>query len=855
MDDHTLLQEYRLNQSDAAFAQLVKRHLEFVYGTALRLTRDPRAAEDVTQTVFIQLARKAGGIQNGHTLMGWLYRTTQRTFLMSRREEARRRRREWEAILLAEQNQDEASRWEQMAPLLDEALRRLSRAEQDAILLHYFQDKPYHEVAVLLGMNKSAVHKRVTRAVEKLHRHFSRRGVTATAAMLASALSARGATGALPANLAAKISTASLARASAAGGLFSLWGRLLRGMVDNKAMMGAAIMATVAAIPLTMEYRKIQELNRQLAQKNAAMEQANLAALSPGSLLRGPFARLRRLVAQLSSMDAAQLEGLLEDIVKHPSRRENGAEIPLLAYRLVELGPQGAFNWAKELPGGDMRNRILQNVVEAWTELDPAATFRAADAIENFHLRDSLRYYAVAYMNLNSEDVLALLGTLSPLEQTGDIYAEFFRSWANRDPQAAATAALNLPLTRNRLRAISFAALGWAESDPQAALAWTATLNEDITEPTKEKMVAFLTQQDPQVGIKYISQVKDAGVRDKLTKLVATTWGEVEPQAALAWVEQFANGQTRDEAVSGLVVQIAQFDPVTATGLLAKIPAGPWHSQAIQGITHTWEMRDLTATLAWLRTLPASSSDENNPRQALLLDLFHYWASAAPRDAANYAETMTDDPDYGRIVQAVTTTWTSADPRGAWAWAQTLPMDIGGRTARRNVLTQYAIREPEAAWALAQDLPDAVREQTQVQILGKWSAKNPAQAAVALAEARLAESRRVDAIATLAKIWGQQDPTAASQWVNTLGPGPARDAAIVPLIALEGGNEPEAAFKWAASVGDETIRQAQMAQVITLWAKQDPAAATAAVNAAKVDEATHAALVALIGQAARARKN
>ena len=124
MDDHGLLQAYLEHRSEPAFAELVERHLSFVHGTALRLVHDPHAAQDVAQTVFILLARKPWVVQGGTALPGWLYRTTQRAAYNALRSESRRRRRETEAMKLAEQNQEPARSGDPIEPALDEALHR-----------------------------------------------------------------------------------------------------------------------------------------------------------------------------------------------------------------------------------------------------------------------------------------------------------------------------------------------------------------------------------------------------------------------------------------------------------------------------------------------------------------------------------------------------------------------------------------------------------------------------------------------------------------------------------------------------------------------------------------------------------
>src|SRR3954452_1775016 len=98
MDDLRLLQEYAKSRSEEAFAELVRRHLNLVYSTALRVVRTPEAAQDVAQMVFMKLARKAGSLKSGISLTGWLYRCTIYLAQTMVRAEARRQQREMRTI-------------------------------------------------------------------------------------------------------------------------------------------------------------------------------------------------------------------------------------------------------------------------------------------------------------------------------------------------------------------------------------------------------------------------------------------------------------------------------------------------------------------------------------------------------------------------------------------------------------------------------------------------------------------------------------------------------------------------------------------------------------------------------------
>ena len=207
--DSDLLRQFANHRDEVAFAELVRRHADFVYSVALRVTCNGALAQDVTQSVFTTLAKQAGKLQHYETLLGWLHTTTRHLAINAVRGEARRRAREQEATAMQNINSAPETNWAEIGPLLDEAVGQLKETDRDAVLLRFFKNLSHQEVGAALGLGEDAARKRVDRALEKLREHFARRGVTASSAILTSAI-LENSVQAAPLGLVAQATTAAL---------------------------------------------------------------------------------------------------------------------------------------------------------------------------------------------------------------------------------------------------------------------------------------------------------------------------------------------------------------------------------------------------------------------------------------------------------------------------------------------------------------------------------------------------------------------------------------------------------------------------------------------------------------------
>ncbi len=203
--DWELLDAFSQNNDQVAFAELVRRHVDFVYSAARRGLGGGagQEAEDVAQAVFLLLSRKAGRIPRRGSLTGWLFNVSRLCCANARKMDARRKKYERAAGLMR-QELDQLG--ENAGPELDAGLAKLGEHERQAILVRFFEKRTLAETAAALGITAEATEKRLERGIAKLRQFFIRKGFAVPAGGVAAVLGAPR-MWAAPTDLAARIAS------------------------------------------------------------------------------------------------------------------------------------------------------------------------------------------------------------------------------------------------------------------------------------------------------------------------------------------------------------------------------------------------------------------------------------------------------------------------------------------------------------------------------------------------------------------------------------------------------------------------------------------------------------------------
>ncbi|MHB1768365.1 MAG: RNA polymerase sigma factor [Phycisphaerae bacterium] len=333
MVDRPTLPELANGEPSAELPQLIARHLDWVYSLCRRSVRDAELAEDVTQDVFLILIKKAARLPHGASMSGWIFNTVCYCCNNAVRNQRTRRRHELAATQMrSEPAATEAPmRDEELIPLLDEQIARLSKADRTALLLRYYECRSLREVGDVLGISEEAAKKRVQRAVEKLRTRMTRKliplGAEALTAILADKLVQPA-----PAKLTAAILAHASHEAVATAAATSQSKMLAKASVE--AMSSGKIAIAIAGIVLTLGL-----IAEGVAKTLADHSQGRLLA-PPVTVVNGPSAHAQSTSAEFHVPKIISRTAAALDNPGHPSHELVMRTFQVLEQTMAAVNPQ-----------------------------------------------------------------------------------------------------------------------------------------------------------------------------------------------------------------------------------------------------------------------------------------------------------------------------------------------------------------------------------------------------------------------------------------------------------------------------------------------------------------------------------
>lgn len=630
-DSPALLAAY-VGGKQEAFAELVRRHVDLVYSTALRrVGGDAHLARDVVQLVFIDLALKAGSLPRGVVLGGWLHHHTCFRASTLVRSEQRRRAREEKAATMNALEKQSSDTWTQLAPHLDEALERLATRDRDLIVLRYFEGRPLAEIGRSCGLTEDAAQKAVSRALEKLRGYFLKRKLATASGALAAALAANSVQAA-PAGLGTATTQFALAGATAAKAAAPAATFLTTLLMTTKTKIAVILAAGATGLALLVstqrENIRLREELSTVQAANAAAQAANAARTPKSTLDRGKANGADALpVPPLPSED---VEALLARVIEDRLWRSGGRAFDQLLQSIDARDMPRALAFVNRTATGESRRHLVRVLVDRWAGKAPAAASAWSDTLpHNYERNDLKNIIANRWAEQDPREALRGAGPNPGV----------FDALTRLAPVEAAVKALDVPDGPTRRMAIHTVAQRWFEDDSEASVKWINTLVDfgdqasaleaiirPVAETNPEAIAAYIVNlpQDPRfselVGnfAEYWADAQPAAaaawsatlpagsvLREKAIPRIAGRWGAENPKAAAAWLDTLT-GQTREAAIQAFLGPAAGYKPQLAAQWATTLAQENSRHDAIEHVAHEWLGIDANAARKWLAqtTLP-----------------------------------------------------------------------------------------------------------------------------------------------------------------------------------------------------------------------------------------------------------
>lgn len=841
---------YARDRDPEGFRRLVERHLPAVRATAVRVLDQRSAlAEDVVQTVFTLLARKAASLPEELVPGAWLHRQTVRRALNVLRTETRRERRERQFMQTATTDGntgDTAALWQELRLQLDRALLALPEKDRQALVLRYLEERPLTEVAGRLGLTPNAAQKRVSKAVEGLRRRLLRHRVVLPSASLLSTL--------LTDHAAQAASSAAAHPAAATAAATSV----TAASVAAKALAAAALPAasgplaflTVMNFAKSLGTAALLLLLAGAGWQSAAHLPAPAPALGPVTAL--PSLTVRKAggtllpdspwLKTIGRASAEDFPALAAEALKEKDLLRRHDRLEAVFARWVEVAPKEGWDWVQKNCSEDL----------------------GADRLP----RDPRLAFLLSWITLDGPTAYAA--------RWGQPSRKYFTSW---DTQLA---------------------VQWARKNPRSLLDFVRSGKWEKS-PIEAQACALrsLAATDPEEVYREALQLPDNQRRASVIAAVAASLAARDADQALAWAREVPPGfKAREEAYCRSFEVMAGQDPARTARLMDGILVGPLaqvRAQAARPLLESWMRTDAAAALKWASTLNARAAAAleglvdpgSEEARTLLKNLesddargqWERWMSGSwdPSAAAGWlkSQPLPDDESAFFSTRAALASWAREDVGAAAAWLDQLPDGKARENLRQLLLARIADggASPEllmaqlkelhgipgddevrgAAAALAGERPDEVlaligkfpagegRDGWLAQAARAWADHDP-QAAAAWADGLPSPETRTKVTEEILARWWPDDPPAAEAWIAAQPEGPLRDSGLAQVSQAMAPEAPARALEWAVSIGEAGARTASLASVLKEWSRTSPASALAALEALPVDPAEKAGL-------------
>jgi RNA polymerase sigma factor (sigma-70 family) len=683
-NDAELLTEFAAKGSHAAFAVLVSRHGPMAHGIAMRVLSSHHDAQDVTQAVFILLARDARKLASSPSVAGWIHTVTRRLALNAHKSRARRQRREHTAMEHATTTAPLNSAQE--APFrreLDAAIARLPERYRQPLLLVHLEGAPMYEVAKRLALHPDTLRTRLSRARGKLRELLGQRGVEiASVTVLSSFLTNElKASSAFSPQFASTVLHGAIGGASVSPHVLAL---TAKGAISTSISLSAITLLmktkTTIIIAIVVTLLAVGGATLYLSKRGDSTTTA-AATPAPGSLTSSRPRKARvsptehpsawrraaefelRFKQILLLDDGERLTALRKELGMNFSDEVYRKAVAATGYQVGKLAPELLKQWNSEDPRAatlwlneQFFDVGIKHSLAAWLVKDEAAAMawakenaRADDLTNALTNAESLKLEPVP---LSSAEFAERMGDLRKAQEaiTGDDGTarkakeshkddmhNLYVKWSEQDPAAAFKSfSDNLPKPMDGMMVNTYGFLieRWGQSDPDAALQWTKGIDD------KNLHGSFLAKILPSWQLKHPDKsINDAADLSALSDSEYTTlvssvvgnWATMNPKAAMDFAMSMEDPKTQRNTVTKAISAWSVKSPEEARQWITAAPAGDLRDSAILAFSKVGVVADFEATEKLVREI-------GNPEMKQQTISYLFFSSAAM--AMNLPKTL-----------------------------------------------------------------------------------------------------------------------------------------------------------------------------------------------------------------------
>ncbi len=524
MPTDSLLTRYLESRSSADFEAIVDAHGAMVFGTALRSTSNRVLAEEVTQEVFIMLVRKADAIREPHKLAAWLHRATMFSAANINRKESSRRRamNAYQEESLAERafaSKEDEIAWQQVVPLLDEAIDALPVADREAVMLRFYEKSAFKDIARLTNRSEAACRKRVARALNRLAALLRKRGAVASPSVLGIGLGVCFTQDTLPLTSKHVTQIALTAAPSAPASTFT---SILLAMSAYKFTLLTAAVAALVPVgwqwyanhtfaykdrtftpheeTVIVETRHFTEETPPSAPRSSA---EILAQLQEFTAFRNPYHTGVKARELMFSLRPDEMQAAFEAVKAFASTSSQGAHVAITALftRWASIDPPTAKEHALSLSKPRLRGGARSGLVQGWLENDPA----------------SLEAFIESFPEGSDK---------TQLEASHWVFQTY------KDPIATADKALAIEDPDKQTETLNRVLVYWW-NDPRAAIDWLDKVEDSVAKDAWiDNLLAGLAQRNPGEAFEESMRLLEGEPRKSNLRRIMEHWSAADPETA-----------------------------------------------------------------------------------------------------------------------------------------------------------------------------------------------------------------------------------------------------------------------------------------------------------------------------------